>query len=63
MRPRRLPLGILVDSLPLARGGAVAITIGRLTWRTLRRIHTAQDVPEGLSLELAERVGQAIAAN
>ncbi|MEZ0336170.1 MAG: M28 family peptidase [Gemmatimonadales bacterium] len=63
VRPRRLPLGILVDSLPLARGGAVAITIGRLTWNTLRRIHTAQDVPEGLSLELAEKVGQAIAMN
>jgi hypothetical protein len=61
--PRRLPLGILVDSLPLARAGAVAITIGRLTWGTLRRIHTAEDVPDGLSLELAERVGQAIAMN
>ncbi len=61
--PRRLPLGILVDSLPMARAGAVAITIGRLTWGTLRRIHTPRDVPEGLSLELAERVGQAIAVN
>jgi hypothetical protein len=63
VRVRRLPLGILVDSLPLARAGAVAITVGRLTWGTLRRIHTARDVPEGLSLELAQRVGEAIAAN
>jgi hypothetical protein len=56
-------VGILVDSLPLARAGAAAITIGRLTWDTLRLIHTPRDVPEGLSLESAERVGRAIAAN
>jgi hypothetical protein len=63
VRARRLPLGILVDSLPLARAGAAAVTIGRLTWNTLRVIHTAADVPETLSLELAERVGRALAAN
>ncbi|MBA3260670.1 MAG: M28 family peptidase [Gemmatimonadales bacterium] len=63
VRVRRLPLGILVDSLPLSRAGAAAITVGRLTWRTLRRIHTPGDVPEDLSLELAERIGRAIAAN
>ena len=63
VRTRRLPLGILVDSLPLARAGARAVTIGRLTWRTLRIIHTPADVPENLSLEAAERVGRAIAAN
>ena len=61
VRTRRLPLGILVDSLPLAKAGAAAVTVGRLTWRTLRVIHTAADVPEGLSLETAERVGRAIA--
>ncbi len=63
VRSRRLPLGILVDSLPLARRGAAAVTIGRLTWRTLRVIHTPADVPETLSLEAAERVGRALAAN
>ena len=63
VRPRRLPAGILVDSLPLARAGASAITVGRLTWSTLRRIHTPADVPEGLSLELAERIGRTIGAN
>jgi hypothetical protein len=63
VRRRRLPVGILVDSLPLARGGAAAITIGRLTWATLRVIHTPSDRPEGLSLEVADRVGRAIAAN
>lgn len=63
VRTRRLPLGILVDSLPLARAGAAAVTIGRLTWRTLRVIHTPADAPETLSLEVAERVGRALAAN
>jgi peptidase M28-like protein len=61
VRTRRLPLGILVDSLPLARAGAAAVTVGRLTWRTLRLIHTPADVPDGLSLDAAERVGRAIA--
>ena len=63
VRARRLPLGILVDSLPLARAGAQAVTVGRLTWSTLRLIHTPADVPETLSLETAERVGRALAAN
>lgn len=63
VRRRRLPLGILVDSLPLARAGAAAVTLGRLTWGTLRVIHTPRDVPEGLALEPAERVGRAVVAN
>ncbi|MGI9039945.1 MAG: M28 family peptidase [Gemmatimonadales bacterium] len=60
VRARRLPLGIVVDSLPLARAGASAITIGRLTWRTLRIIHTPRDTPDGFSFEMAERVGRAL---
>ncbi len=63
VRTRRLPLGILVDSLPLARAGATAVTVGRLTWRTLRVIHTPADVPETLSLDAAERVGRATRVN
>ena len=63
VRAKRLPLGILVDSLPLARAGAVAVTVGRLTWNTLRLIHTPADVPETLSLEVAERVGRTLAVN
>lgn len=62
-RLRRLPLGILTDSVPFARRGLPAVTIGRLTWRTLRVIHTPRDTADGLSLETAERVGQALAAN
>ena len=61
LRRRRLPLGIFVDSAPLARAGAASITIGRLTWNTLRRIHTPADTPDGLSLELAEQVGRTVA--
>jgi hypothetical protein len=63
VRSRRLPLGILTDSLPLARAGAEAVTVGRLTWNTLRVIHTPDDVPETASLESAELVGRALAAN
>ncbi|HZA98445.1 MAG TPA: M28 family peptidase [Gemmatimonadales bacterium] len=61
VRRRRLPLGIFVDSAPLAKTRARSVTIGRLTWNTLRRIHTPADTPEGLSLETAERVGRAVA--
>ncbi len=60
-RRRRLPLGILTDSLALARAGGAAITIARLDWETLTRIHTPADTPDGLTLEAAERVGRAIA--
>jgi hypothetical protein len=63
VRTRRLPVGILVDSLPFARAGAGAVTIGRLTWRTLRLIHTPADVPGTLSLDAAELIGRAIALN
>lgn len=60
---RRLPLGIFVDSAPLARTGAAAVTVGRLTWRTLRCIHTAADTPNGLSFRTAEQIGKAILSN
>ncbi len=63
LKRRRLPLGIFVDSAPLARAHAPAITIGRLTWATLRRIHTAADTPDGLSMDTAHRVGKAIVSN
>ena len=62
-RLRRLPVGILTDSLPFARAGVPALTIGRLTWRTLRTIHTPRDTPDGLSLDAAVRVGRALAMN
>ena len=62
IRQRRLPLGIFVDSAPLRRI-APSVTIGRLTWRTLRRIHTPADTSDGLSYRTAEQVGKAIAGS
>ena len=62
IRRRRLPFGIFVDSAPLARLGP-AITVGRLTWRTLRCIHTPADTVDGLSYRTAEQVGKAIVSN
>jgi Peptidase family M28 len=63
VRIRRLPLGILTDSVPFARRGIPAVTIGRLTWRTLRLIHTPADTADGLSLDTAIRIGRALAVN
>jgi hypothetical protein len=63
IRLRRLPLGILTDSVPFARRGIPALTIGRLTWQTLRLIHTPADSADGFSLDTAIRVGRALATN
>jgi Peptidase family M28 len=60
-RTRRLPLGILVDSLPLARAGAVAVTLASLGWADLRRVHTPRDTGEGLDLTAAVALGEALA--
>ena len=61
VRRRRLPLGILTDSLALARAGASAVTIARLDWRTLSLIHTPRDTPDELALETAGAIGRAVA--
>jgi hypothetical protein len=61
VRLRRLPLGIFVDSWPLARAGARAVTIGRLDWATLRLLHTPRDTASALSFASAEAVGRALA--
>jgi Zn-dependent M28 family amino/carboxypeptidase len=58
-RHRRLS-GIFVDSLPLARAGARAITIARLDWSTLGRIHTSRDTLDELSLDSAALAGMAV---
>jgi hypothetical protein len=55
---RHLPLGILTDSLPLARAGGKAVTLSRLDWGVLRRLHTAGDTPAQLSLDTVESVGR-----
>ena len=61
IRVRRLPLGILVDSLPMARAGASAVTLARLDWDDLRRLHTPRDTPEELDLATARAVGETLA--
>ncbi len=57
---RRLPLGILTDSLPMARAGLSAVTLGRLSWADLRRLHTPRDTLEDLGLVTAEAVGRVV---
>lgn len=58
---RRLPVGILTDSLPFARSGRPAVTVSRLDWSDLGRLHTPRDTGEDLGLETALRVGRALA--
>ena len=59
---RRVPLGIMVDGVPLGRVAAGAVTIGRLSWGTLKRMHTSRDDAAGYSLETAELLGERLAA-
>jgi hypothetical protein len=58
---RHLPLGILTDSLPLARAGARAVTISRLDWGVLQRIHTARDTPAAITPQTIEALGRRLA--
>lgn len=62
VRRRGQPLWAFVDSHPLSRTGAAALTIARLDWSTLRRMHTPGDTPAGLEFRTAEAVGRAVAA-
>lgn len=59
---RKLPIGILVDSVPLARVAARAVTVSRLDWSVLRLMHTSRDALEGLDTGFAESVGRAVAS-
>lgn len=61
VRSRRLPVGILVDSLPLSRVAPQAVTIGRLDWATLRRMHTVRDAPATCLFGTAIAVGSRLA--
>lgn len=58
---RSLPVGVFVDSLPLARAGARSVTVARLDWRVLGLIHTSRDTLEGLDLASARGVGELLA--
>jgi len=59
---RKLPIGILVDSVPLARVATRSVTISRLDWSVLRLMHTPRDTLEGLDAGFAESVGRAVAS-
>lgn len=61
VRRRSQPLWLFVDSRPLSRTGAAALTVARLDWATLRRVHTPKDTPAGLSFTSAELVGRLVA--
>jgi hypothetical protein len=52
---------VAVDSIPLARSGAAAVTVTRFDWSTLRLVHTAGDGAENLDFATAEAVGRALA--
>lgn len=60
-RERRLPVGILVDGVPLSRVARESVTVGRLNWATLKRIHTPRDDANGYRLATAEQVGERLA--
>lgn len=62
VRRRGQPLWAFVDSRPLSRTGAAALTVARLDWGTLRRVHTPRDTAEGLKFRTAEAVGRLVAA-
>jgi hypothetical protein len=57
IRRRTLLPGIMVDSQAFARAGARAVTLARLDWSTLRRVHTPRDTPAGMSFETARALG------
>jgi len=57
---RGAPLWARLDSGPLALSGAAALTVARLDWKTLRRVHTPRDTPDGMAFETAEAVGRLV---
>ena len=46
---RRLVPGILTDGVALADTGWQVVTVSKATMRTLARVHTASDTPEGMT--------------
>jgi hypothetical protein len=62
VRIGRLPPGVLVDGVVLARAGMPGVTVSRGDWSTLGIVHTRGDVPERLDPEAAVQAGRAVAA-
>jgi hypothetical protein len=61
VRVGRLPPGVLVDGVVLARAGMPGVTVSRGDWRTLAVVHTPNDVPDRLDPDAAVQAGRAVA--
>jgi hypothetical protein len=59
----KIPVLAPLESAPMARSGAVAVTITRCDRTTLARLHTRADTLEGLDFQTATAVGQALAGS
>lgn len=58
---QRLPPGVLVDGIVLARYGLTGVSVSRGDFATLRVVHTARDGPERVSVASAVAAGRATA--
>ena len=58
----RLPPGVLVDGVVLARGGMPGVTVSRGGWSTLGVIHTARDTTDRVDVRAAVEAGEAVAS-
>lgn len=62
VRVGRLPPGVLVDGVVLARAGMPGVTVSRGDWSTLGVVHTRSDAPGRLDPDAAVQAGRAVAA-
>lgn len=60
-RVGRVPFGVLVDGVALARAGHEGVTVMRGTWRTLAEVHTPRDTTERTNVDAAVAVGRGVA--
>lgn len=60
-RVGRLPFGVLVDGVALARAGHGGVTVMRGTLRTLAAVHTPRDTAARTDVAAAVAVGRAVA--
>lgn len=58
----RLPPGVLVDGVVLAKGGMPGVTVSRGDWSTLGVVHTERDTRDRVDVRAAVVVGRAVAA-
>jgi hypothetical protein len=58
----RLPPGVLVDGVVLAKGGMPGVTLSRGTWSTLGVVHTVRDSLDRVDVRAPVVAGRAVAA-